>query len=46
MAFQIEQLHQMIDEMADQLTRAAMAHRMALDEIETKIEADPPLAEG
>ena len=39
-AFQIEQLHEAIDEAADRLTRAAMAHRAALDEIEIRMEAD------
>jgi hypothetical protein len=39
-AFQIEQLHAAIDETADRLTRAAMAHRAAIDELETRREAD------
>ena len=39
-AFQIDQLHESIDEAAERLARASMAHRMALDELETQIEAD------
>ena len=39
-AFQLEQLHASIDEAADRLARAAMAHQMALDELETKIESE------
>ena len=39
-AFQIDQLHESIDEAAERLARASMAHRMALDEVETKIEGD------
>jgi len=40
LAYQIDQLQQAIDDAADHLTRAAMAHRMALDALETKLEAD------
>lgn len=39
-AFQIDQLHESIDEAAERLARASMAHRMALDELETQREAD------
>lgn len=39
-AFQIDQLHASIDEAAERLARAAMAHRMALDEQEMQREAD------
>ena len=39
-AFQIEQLHASIDESSERLARASMAHRMALDELETQREAD------
>ena len=40
LAYQIDQLQKAIDDAADQLTRAAMAHRMALDALETRLEAD------
>jgi len=39
-AFQIDQLHASIEEAAERLTRAAMAHRMAMDEAELQTEAD------
>ena len=39
-AFQIDQLQESIDEAAERLARASMAHRMALDELETQREAD------
>ena len=39
-AYQIEQLHASIDDAADRLARASMAHQMALDEQELKMEAN------
>ena len=39
-AFQLEELHKLIDETADQLTRAVMNHRLAIDALETRQEAD------
>ena len=40
LAYQIDCLQNAIDDAADQLTRAAMTHRLALDAFETRLEAD------
>ena len=39
-SYQLEQLHESICEAAANLTRASMAHQMALDDAETQREAD------
>lgn len=39
-SYQLEQLHASIDEAADRLARACMAHQSALDEIELRDESD------